>query len=450
MSKKFIVLPLVIVFVYTLIPLPLMADVSFDPDYIISNYDLTNVQSMTLHEIQSFLENSNGILGSYETYDIDNKKKLASKIIYRASQEYSVNPQVILTLVQKEQTLITKPPQKPSQLDWATGFGAYDGRRPVQRFKGFSIQIDRAAWRLRYFLEHPWEFRYRAGQTYRISWQKVIPQNSATAALYNYTPHVKGNKLFWKIWQKWFAKKEGKFPDGSLLRAHGEPGVWLIQNNKRRPFYSKNVFLLSYNFKDVHVVDKSDIEVYEVGKPMAFPNYSLIRASLGNLFMLADNYKRPISEKIFKAIGFHPEEIIDVEDSDLWAYEDGQPITSPYPNGALLQNNDSYGVYYVKENTKYPIVDVEILNNNFPYNSIIKVNPEELKQFKSGSAIKFRDGTLIKTDDNPTVYVISEKERLPIFSEEIFEILGYRWGDIITTSESILNMHPLGQVLKIE
>lgn len=450
MFKKITVLLFLIVFLYTFIPLPLRADLSFDHDYIISDYDLTNYKTMTLDEIQLFLEDGGGILGNYMAIDIDGKKKLASEIIYRAAIEYSINPQVIITLIQKEQTLVTQFPKKSTQLDWATGFGAYDGRRPVERFRGFTTQIDRAAWRLQYFLEHPWEFRYRAGQTYRIDWHKVTPQNTATAALYNYTPHLKGNKLFFAIWKKWFAKIDGDYSDGSLLRVKGESGVWLIQNDKRRPFKSKAVFLLSYKFNNVQEVDKKELEAYEIGESMKFPNYSLVRASLGDLFMLVGDKKRPITEKLFKAIGFHPEEIIDLEDKDLTMYKPGDPVMSPYPTGALLQNKETYGVYYVKGNTKYPIVDVNILYNNYPYNSIIKVDPQELKSFETGSHIRFRDGTLIKTNDSTDVYVISNGKRLPIFSESIFEALGYQWETIITIPDYTLTMHPLGEVLRVE
>ncbi|MDA2936550.1 hypothetical protein MYX06_05010 [Patescibacteria group bacterium AH-259-L05] len=433
-----------------LFPLHVTADASFDHDYVISDYDFTNYILMTVDEIQLFLEAGGGILGNYTTTDIDGKKKLASEIIYRAAVEYRINPQVLITLVQKEQTLVTRFPKKPTQLDWATGFGAYDGRRPVERFRGFTTQIDRAAWRLRYFLEHPWEFRYRAGQTDRVDWHKVTPQNTATAALYNYTPHLKGNKLFFKIWQKWFGAPIGTYADGSLLRAKGEPGVWFIQNGKRRPFKSKTVFLLNYSFKNIQEVDTKELQAYEIGEPMRFPNYSLVRASLGELFMLTGNKKRPITEGLFKAIGFHPEEVIDVEGNDLDFYELSKPIISPYPTGALLQDRETYGVYYVKEDTKYPIVDESILYNNYPYNSIIKVDPEKLDSFKTGPHVTFRDGILIKANTSSAVYVISNGERLPIISSETFEALGYQWESIITISQPILEMHPLGEVLRVE
>ncbi|MFA5050514.1 MAG: hypothetical protein WC499_00140 [Patescibacteria group bacterium] len=431
-------------------PLICRAEVFFNPNSIISDHDLTDYQSMTLEEIQKFLENAGGTLDTYQCTDIDGRKKLASEIIYRAAQEYKVNPQIIITVLQKEQTLVSQPPKKSSQYDWATGFGCYDYRKPVQRFSGFATQVDRAAWRLRYFLEHPWEFFYRAGQTYKISRQKVSPQNSATAALYNYTPYVTGNKLFWSIWQKWFVKKtESKFADGTLLKAKGDNGVWLIQNNQRRPFYSKTVFLLNHSFKNVREVSIEELKSFEIGEPMTFPNYSLVEASSGEIFMLIDGAKRSISEKIFKAIGFNPEEIIKVETNDLTTYKYGAPIRTPYPSGALLQDKASKSVYYVEEDIKYPIVDQSILDVNFPYFHIVKAESKYLSEFKNGEPVKFRDGTLVKTTNEPNVYLITQGQRMPIPSEEIFDALGYQWSAILIIPETVLFMYPLGEPLKI-
>ncbi len=445
----------------------------FDPDYLISDHDLTNHQSMNLEEIQDFLQRAGGTLGTYSVDDIDGKKKSAAEIIYRASQEYKINPQLLITLIQREKSLVTKKSPTKDDYNWATGFTCYDYSRLVSKFRGFARQVDRAAWRFRYYLEHPWQFQFRVGiETKTLvnskdSWlvreygKFIIPKNVATAGLYNYAPHLYDNWLFGEIWQKWFAKKDEKIPNGTLVRVENEDGVWLIQNDQRRPFHSKNVFLLSYDFKDVKVISRSDFEAYEIGQPMSFPNYSLVQfcpntngleetACSGDIFMLVSDEKRPISEKVFKAIGFRPEEIIKVDESDLSSYKIGSAIISPYPTGALLQNSDSKSVYYVREDIKYPIVDAEILNANFPYSHIIKVSPQELAEFKNGEPIRFRDGTLIKTASNPAVYVISEEKRLPVFSEETFEALGYRWERIIIVSEPILNMHSLGEVLRIE
>jgi len=152
---------------------------------------------------------------------------------------------------------------------------------------------------------------------------------------------------------------------------------------------------------------------------------------------------------MFRAIGFNPEEIIEVEENDLAFYQEGERISSPYPSGALLQDEDSKGVFYVKGNMKQPIIDIAILNNNFPYNSIVKVSASELSKFETGSQVKFRDGTLLKTADSPAVYVIGHGEYCPIFSAETFDALGYQWDAIINVKENILNLHSPGEIIKI-
>lgn len=439
-------------------------EAEFDPHHVISDYQLTDHTSMTLEQIQLFLEEAGGTLGDYLAVDMDGKKKRASEIIYRASQDYQINPQILITLLQREKSLITKSSTLITQDDynWATGFSCYDYSNPVSRFRGFASQVDRAAWRLRYYIEHPWQFKFEVGQKSKTlsNWNDrwlinrfgryIAPVNQATAGLYNYAPHLYDNWLFWKIWQKWFANLDHDYPDGSLLRADGEAGVWLIQNGERRAFKSKNVFLLSYSFDKVQVVEKWALEKYLIGKPMSFPQYSLVQAPGQQIYMLIDGKKRAITQEMFKRIGYHSSEVIEVEENELDSYFAGAPILSPYPNGALLQNSETKSVYYVEENIKYPIVDISILNANYPYASITKVSPEELNQFATSKPAKLKDGSLIKSIKEAAVYVISQGQRLPIYSGEVFEALGYQWDAIQTVPIPVLAMHPLNETIVLE
>ncbi len=442
----------IVFFVSLALPIGVLAEknVQFNRNNIISNYEFLNYNSMTLQEIQEFLEGHNGILKNYIAEDINGEKIKASEIIFNASQKYKINPKVLLTLLQKEQTLITSPPKKDTQLKWATGFAAYDHRSPVERFGGFGIQVDRAAWRLRFYLEHPWDFRHKVGQISNINYYKVIPQTSATAALYNYTPHIRGNELFFLIWQNWFAKENGDLEHGSLVKLKNEPGVWLIENEKRRPFKSKTVFLSRYSFDDVIEVPKKTLEKYHIGAPVRFPNYSLVQASLRDLFLLNKDEKRPISQEMFKKIGFHPDEIIKTDEESLSIYKTGEPITSPYPNGSLLQSEKNHAVFYVKENFKYPIVDYRILYNNYPYDNIIKVKEEELEKFETKEPIKFRDGTLLKSKDKNSVYLVSKGKIRPIHSSQTFKAFGFEWENIIIVPKNVLNVHENGEIFKLE
>jgi len=446
MWKKIISL-LFIIYGLWLIVNPAMA--GFNPDYLISDKELTNYQTMNLQEINEFLKNQGGTLTNYQTRDIDGQIKFASEIIFNAANRHKINPQVLITLLQKEQNLVTQKSVRNTQYDWATGFACYDNRKPIEKFRGFALQVDRAAWRLRYFLEHPNEFIFQPGQVYKISGFFIMPQNLATAALYNYTPHLFGNQLFFSIWQKWFGKEIGLIENNTLVKLKNEPGVWLIQNGKRRPFYSKNVFLASYSFKNVRIINAKELLKYEIGEPMDFPEYSLLQNEDGKIYLKINKSIRPVSEKIFKEIGFNPEEIIKVNNEDIKKYTLGKPILSPYPTGSLLQDEKSGAVYYVKDEFKYPIFAKEILLTNFPYDKIIKVKKEKLDEFILAEPLKFRDGTLLKTPNQETVYLISQGKKRPIASPEVFAEFGYRWENIITVPENILNLHETGELINL-
>jgi len=421
----------------------------FNQNYIISDFDLTNSQSMSLEEINNFLIKQGGALANLYVADIDGKIKHSSEIIFSASQKHEINPKVLITLIQKEQSLVTDKAEKQSQIDWATGFACYDGRKPVSRFAGFTNQVYSAAWRLDYFLKHPWEFKFRPGQSSKTKAGLIVPQNLATAALYNYTPYIKANKLFWRIWNKWFGYEEGPLAEGSLIKLANDPGIWLIQNNTKRPFYSKNIFLASHSYKKVKTVSRKDFAKYSIGEPMLFPDYSVLKEG-NDFYLVFKNIKRKFNGyELVKKIGINPEEIIEVNKNDLALYQDGPTINTPYPTGSLVQNIDTGSVYYIVDEAYHPIISKDILNNNFSYRTLDKISNSELELLKPGESVKLADGTLVKSSNNPTVYVISRGKKLAIANEETFLALGYDWTNVLETSSTVLDLHPNGENLNL-
>ena len=438
--------------------LPAVA-LTFDPNYIISDAEINDYTTMTPEQIQKFLTTKGSYLANYVAVDLDGNVKSASELIYDRATTNKLNPQFLLVLLQKEQGLIEDDSPRTSQLDWATGYGCPDGSGCNTRWQGFFKQINSASLQFRDYLDNPHLYNYRVSETYIIQDKtsqnslnitEVKPINVATAALYNYTPHVyNGNYNFWKLWQNYFTKN---YPDGSLLQEKGQSGVWLIQYDKKRAFMSKAALVSRYDSNKIIQVSHSDLEKYDDGDPIKFAQYSLLRSPKGTVYLLIDDTKRGItSSAVFKKIGFNKEEIIDVSLDDLNQLPDGQPITEKdlYPTGALLQDNKSGGVYFVYSGFKYPIWSKELLAINFPKKKIISVKPEELKGWQTGDPVKIKDGELVKTQSNPTVYIISNGEKLPITSEEAFIGLGYKWNQIQTVSDKILSLHPLGKPVDI-
>lgn len=147
----------------------------------------------------------------------------------------TVSPKVLLTTLQKEQSLITATgsysqnssdytnatyPSNEYALSWAMGYGVPDSGGKNGVYRGFYMQVMYAAWQLRLDTQcadgdtSQWPGfegyslcggKYTVGQTRNIDGTNVTPQNGATDALYNYTPHFSGNQHFVTLYEQWFS-----------------------------------------------------------------------------------------------------------------------------------------------------------------------------------------------------------------------------------------------------
>ncbi|OGY44446.1 MAG: hypothetical protein A2729_02165 [Candidatus Buchananbacteria bacterium RIFCSPHIGHO2_01_FULL_39_14] len=424
------------------------ANYFFNPHFILTNEELTDYHSLSLSEIQYFLENKNSVLAKLILPDYQGVNKKAAEIIWQAAQESQINPRVLLATLQKEQSLITDLDPSQNQLDKAMGYRCPDDGVCSPKTLSFGKQVDGAAWQFRQYLNQPNLWTYQAGQQYEIDGYQITPVNQATAGFYNYTPHYSGNKRFYQLYQEYFGRN---YPDGSLLKANDSPAVWLIESGTRRLITSWGILISRFDPKKILVVPRLDLEKYETAPEIKFHNYSLLKTPEGKIYLLVDTTLRYItSPEVFQRLGFNSDEVLEASIADLSGYTYGQEITSDslYPTGALLQNKLSGGVYYVESGVKQPIYSREIMAVNFKNKILTQVSAEELGKYPDGEPVKFKDGELIKADNNNKVYVISDGNRRWIKTETAFVKFGYKWDNIVMTSKQAVDVHLLGEDLE--
>ncbi|MEX1052147.1 MAG: hypothetical protein WEC83_02030 [Patescibacteria group bacterium] len=191
--------------------------------------------SMSPADIQSFLASKGSYLASAPPSVLGegNLGRSAAQIIYDAAQGMydaagtlngitintstgTVSPRVILSTLQKEQSLVTNPSPSQRDLDCAMGYEGGNGctwmfeNKP--HWAGFTNQVEWAAWQQRYNYERAQGHGfsdYQVGQTVSFAdgtgIYSVTFTNRATAALYRYTPYVfNGNYNFWRNIVDWF------------------------------------------------------------------------------------------------------------------------------------------------------------------------------------------------------------------------------------------------------
>jgi hypothetical protein len=244
---------------------------SFDPGFIISDEKFHDSNAMSSSQIQSFLnskvascEPGYTCLKDYRqstwsrtadsqcTAYVGRTDESAADIIARVAIACGVNPQVLLVLLQKEQTLITSTAPSDYKYRAATGYACPDTAPCDAEYAGFYNQVYKAAWQYRRYEVNKAYFNwFPVGTTSNIQYnpnagcgtQRVYVQNQATANLYYYTPYVPnaaalsnlygtgddcsayGNRNFWRIFSDWFgAPSSGRNSHGAFDTAAGVLG----------------------------------------------------------------------------------------------------------------------------------------------------------------------------------------------------------------------------------
>ena len=228
----------------------------FQAGYIISDFQMTDYDSMSEADIQNFLwskgrcynTNFSGV-GTRVDYfsdhtppttwhvinghtvclaEEDMNGESAAYIIWQAAQDYKINPKVLIVLLQKETGVITDSIPNSWDYQRAAGYGCPDTAACSEKYYGFKNQVRNAAYLFRIVMDgnsslYPIgnnQIQYKPNSACGSS--TVYIQNLATSALYRYTPYQPnaaalsssygsgdgcssyGNRNFYSYYEDWF------------------------------------------------------------------------------------------------------------------------------------------------------------------------------------------------------------------------------------------------------
>lgn len=446
----------------------------FNPNEIISDPDMVDFTSMSLNGVQSFLDSTGGTLGKYRT-TVDGVEYTAAEVIYSAAQRSQLNPQFLIAQLQKESSVVTS--QSTTYIDWAMGYAVCDSCSKedpqVVKYKGFYNQVHSAADRFRSYLtdlstRNSTISGWGVGRTKTtLDSVAITPANKATAAVFTYTPwegyyggnaSVGGNSLLWDIYERFFPDRDSlasrlSYPDGILFQSPSG-SVYRLDDGKLRPITSRAALMANYDPNTILPVGYDVLNRYEQGSAISYPKFILIQSSSnGAVYIIDQHYRRRgiTSKEMMRELGFNPEEVVPVNDTDLQTIPEGSPLTTAdkYPLGALLQNRQTGGVmYFDSKRILHPILDKSIMNKRFKGYTVYQEQPEIFNEYTVAGPVKFEDGTLVKIPERSTVYVIDHGKKRAITAPKILKKLG-GMKNVVQTSKKVLKLHEAGEPLTI-
>lgn len=218
--------------------------------------------------LNGYYENTSTKANNLEGRAAPSGAKSAANIIYDAAQQYSINPQVLIVLLQKEQNLILDDWPYPIQYRSATGYGCPDTAPCDAEYYGFYNQVNNAARQFRRYANYPNDYNYATGTNY-IQWNPqsscggntVQVESQSTASLYNYTPYqpnqaalnnlygtgdscsAYGNRNFWRLFSDWFGSTTIFDPYGwQVIKTSTDSREYLVVGNTKRWIPSGSIY----------------------------------------------------------------------------------------------------------------------------------------------------------------------------------------------------------------
>lgn len=283
----------------------------FKPGNIISDAVFYNSSAMTAAQVQSFLnarvpscrtgytclKDFRQTTGSQPARSegcaayAGRSNETAATIISRVASACGINPQALIVLLEKEQSLITDTWPTDRQYRSATGYGCPDTADCDANYYGFFNQVYHAAWQFKKYQARPLDRGYIAGRNNTILWHpntgcgssSVFIENQATAGLYVYTPYRPnaaalnnlygtgdgcssyGNRNFWRIFTDWFGPTTGG-PAPAIVRADGQSAVYLVNGSTKHHISADDYPALLEAFGPRQIVSKAYVDGLSTGK----------------------------------------------------------------------------------------------------------------------------------------------------------------------------------------
>ncbi len=377
--------------------------------------------------------------------------KSAAMIIYDVAKVCGINPQSLIVLLQKEQSLITDDWPWPIQYRSATGYGCPDTAPCDAEYYGFFNQVYRAARQFKRYVLQPNSFNYAAGRTSYIAYNpnagcggsNISIQNGATAALYNYTPYqpnaaalnnlygigdgcsAYGNRNFWRMFNDWF----GSTRSTSLVRTNENPLVYLIAYDKKYPIYSSGLLYdLTRPLGEVSYTSQAYLDSLQTGAALKRAIKSNTNA---DLYFFDAGYKLKFTScEMLVAYGMACGQEAVLNDYQMAAMQTGPDMT------AFFQTTNNTN-YYISGGSRSEVYDEQSRQNAGLSGYYNRLEADAIENLPLGSPV-IRSNVIVRGFYTANYYYYRDGEFTPIPSEFLSSpfIAGMTHGSL--TDDTIL------------
>jgi len=398
--------------------------------------------------------------------------RTAAQLIWDASVQSGLNPQVILVTLNKEQGLISASQSLNGSslqkaLDHAMGFDCPDSTGCGNLFPGFYYQLfgnyDSSGNRylgaskslMKSFSTPNGRGPAFNGGISRVGdvitldntmggYDGIMPQqsiqiaNSATAALYRFTPHVfNGNYNFWKYFNQWF-----KYPNGTLFSLAGAADTYIVENGLKQlvpPFVAAQRKL---DLTAKITISPTEFDSFQTDTVMGPADNTIVGiAGQGITYVFINNVAHQASNLVLTQRKLNPSNILAVSQPELALYTIGSVL--PPKDGTIIRGVNNKAVYLVQDGQLKAFSSYTFGQRKITQKQIFTVPDNEIVTYAQNGFVPPLDGSLVKSSLGSTTYLVQDGQKLPILAE-VFKNQKYSIKNVATLSGDEMNALAIG------
>lgn len=381
----------------------------------------------------------------------------AAQIIWNAAQQYTINPQVLIVMLQKEQALVQDDWPWPVQYRSAMGYGCPDTAACDNQYYGFYNQVMNAARQFRLYANNPNNYNFVPGNGNNIQYNPnggcgsgpVTIEDQSTASLYNYTPYqpnqaalnnlygngdgcsAYGNRNFWRMFNDWFGPTRAG--EAMIIKAENSPTQYVMINNTRYAIPSLDI-KSAWNLDRFPLITMSDSYVNSL--PHGDELSRVVRAEGEPMWFFVDGGRKYYipSQQTLAAWNYSGADLRQLPWSIMNMAPDG-----PWLNNMVHEPNNGPGVYLIDGTKRYHITSGDMItawqgNGDAP----ISVSQGLYDQYTSSGDID----TFKVQNGGGQKYIVNSGYKLPVDTTAASAFP----GSFVTLSDATLNRLQVGAV----
>ncbi len=483
-QKLFLAALITILLAQPILSLAQGIETGFDPNKIIDDKIFSDTQTFGGPEgVQKFLEVKGSILANTSPDFIAKLKepditmlkqgledprpnlgrmRTAAELIWDASIQSGLNPQVIIVTLNKEQSLITghqdsSPDKMQKALDRAMGFDCPDATGCGNLFPGFYYQLfgnfdsdgNRYLGAAKSLMK---SFNTDGGRGPQIDGhisrvgdvvtldntmggfdgvspsQTITIMNRATAALYRFTPHVfNGNYNFWRFFNSWF-----RYPNGTLLSLAGDIKTYIIQNGTKQLVPDFVAKARNLNLASKITISPNEYDSYPTDKVFGPKDDTIVKTTDNSkTYVFINNIKHPASSFVISQRGLNPTQALEVSSSEASLFDTGNVL--PPKDGTIIRGVTNPAIYLVDGGRIKLFSEYTFKQRKIAAKQVTPVPDDEITTYEKQGFVPPLDNTLIKSTDKGTVYLVDKGLKRPV-TAELFKNRGFKVKDVVSLS----------------